>query len=233
MDTQQFAAIMDLLRQTLTEIGQGSVRAAAPDPMLQRPTKIPAFPDFMEEVRFSWDWLASAASVLKQVAQLISLEAAEKLGLAGFPPVDSTIVALVEAQVSRLANTVGMQTAYMDGLLRENPLPEPVATELRLMSCTLLQISGLQGHALGRSLASLVVARRQLWLSQARVPDAPISLRHTFGPAVEVAALLPPCAPAWGRSNRWQAPPTRTVTRTVPVPTAPLAQLQRTTSSTS
>ncbi|MGH0180265.1 UNVERIFIED_CONTAM: hypothetical protein FKN15_003795 [Acipenser sinensis] len=42
MDTQQFAAIMDLLRQTLTEIGQGSVRAAAPDPMLQRPTKMTA-----------------------------------------------------------------------------------------------------------------------------------------------------------------------------------------------
>ncbi|MGH0133089.1 UNVERIFIED_CONTAM: hypothetical protein FKN15_046010 [Acipenser sinensis] len=31
---------------------------------------------------------------------------------------------------------------------------------------------GGTGQALGRSLASLIVARRQLWLSQARVPDA-------------------------------------------------------------
>ncbi|MGH0173011.1 UNVERIFIED_CONTAM: hypothetical protein FKN15_008488 [Acipenser sinensis] len=38
----------------------------------------------------------------------------------------------------------------------------------RLISSMLLQISGLQGQALDQSLASLVVARGQLWLSQAR-----------------------------------------------------------------
>ncbi|MGH0125946.1 UNVERIFIED_CONTAM: hypothetical protein FKN15_025166 [Acipenser sinensis] len=120
--------------------------------------------------------------------------------------------------------------------------------ELRLPSSTLLQISGLQGQALGRSLASLIVARRQLWLSQARVPgsdkavllDEPISPGHTFGPAMEeilqrshrkceasrqVAALLPPRAFTWGRLSRWQAPQTRTVTRTDPVPTALLGDL--------
>ncbi|MGH0175289.1 UNVERIFIED_CONTAM: hypothetical protein FKN15_069979 [Acipenser sinensis] len=36
--------------------------------------KFPAFPDFMEEVRSSWDRPASAPSVLKQAAQLASLE---------------------------------------------------------------------------------------------------------------------------------------------------------------
>ncbi|MGH0124792.1 UNVERIFIED_CONTAM: hypothetical protein FKN15_074493 [Acipenser sinensis] len=92
--------------------------------------------------------------------------------------------------------------------------------ELRLVSSTLLLISGFQGQALCRSLASLVVARRWLWLSQARVPDmdksalldASISPGHTFGPAVEeilqhshrereaprqVAAMLPPRARVW------------------------------------
>ncbi|MGH0123276.1 UNVERIFIED_CONTAM: hypothetical protein FKN15_021016 [Acipenser sinensis] len=121
--------------------------------------------------------------------------------------------------------------------------------ELRLLSRMLLQISGLQGQALGRSLTSLIVAHRQLWLSQARVPDAdkvalldaPISPGHTFGPVVEeilqrshweceasrqVAALFPPRVSAWGRSNLWQAPQTRNVTRTVPVPTAPLGDLR-------
>ncbi|MGH0166413.1 UNVERIFIED_CONTAM: hypothetical protein FKN15_050764 [Acipenser sinensis] len=154
-----------------------------------------------------------------------------------------------EAQATRLANTASVLTTYFDGVLREDPLPRPVATELRLLSSTLLQVSGLQGQALGRSLASLVVARRQLWLSQARVPDAdkaalldvPISTGHTFGPAVEeilqrshqerevsrqVAALLPPRASAWGRSSRWRAPQTRTVTRTVPDSTAPLGDLR-------
>ncbi|MGH0121674.1 UNVERIFIED_CONTAM: hypothetical protein FKN15_064343 [Acipenser sinensis] len=57
---------------------------------------------------------------------------------------------------------------YMDGILQEAPLPEQVASELHLLSGTLLQISGLQRQALGRSLANLVVARKLLWLSQAR-----------------------------------------------------------------
>ncbi|MGH0175709.1 UNVERIFIED_CONTAM: hypothetical protein FKN15_071326 [Acipenser sinensis] len=70
-------------------------------------------------------------------------------------------------------NTPGQRLmAYLDGILRSAPLPEPLDSELHLVLGTLLQISGFQGQALGRSLAGLVVARRQLWLSQARVPDA-------------------------------------------------------------
>ncbi|MGH0127894.1 UNVERIFIED_CONTAM: hypothetical protein FKN15_052296 [Acipenser sinensis] len=70
--------------------------------------------------------------------------------------------------------------------------------------------------------------------------DEPISPGHTLGPAVEILqrshqeceasrqvdVLLPPLAPAWGRLNRWQAPPTWTVTRTVAVPTALLGDLR-------
>ncbi|MGH0130471.1 UNVERIFIED_CONTAM: hypothetical protein FKN15_042540 [Acipenser sinensis] len=47
-----------------------------------------AFQDFMEEVHSFWDRPASAPSVLKQVAPLVSLEGSDKLGLVGFPPVD-------------------------------------------------------------------------------------------------------------------------------------------------
>ncbi|MGH0162788.1 UNVERIFIED_CONTAM: hypothetical protein FKN15_043332 [Acipenser sinensis] len=46
-----------------------------------RPQKLPAFPDFMEEVRSSWDRSASGPTVLKQAAPLVSLEGAEKLGI--------------------------------------------------------------------------------------------------------------------------------------------------------
>ncbi|MGH0155757.1 UNVERIFIED_CONTAM: hypothetical protein FKN15_051583 [Acipenser sinensis] len=65
--------------------------------MVPRPQNLPAFPDFMEEVRSSWDRPASDPSVLKQAAPLASLEGTEKLSLAGFPQVDSTIAALVKS----------------------------------------------------------------------------------------------------------------------------------------
>ncbi|MGH0126176.1 UNVERIFIED_CONTAM: hypothetical protein FKN15_005572 [Acipenser sinensis] len=57
-----------------------------------------AFLDFMEEVRSSWDHLASSPSMLKHAAPLASLEGMDKLGLTRFPPVDSAIAALVKAQ---------------------------------------------------------------------------------------------------------------------------------------
>ncbi|MGH0129163.1 UNVERIFIED_CONTAM: hypothetical protein FKN15_038851 [Acipenser sinensis] len=91
-----------------------------------------------------------------------------------------------------LANTASLLTAYLDGA-QSAPLPEPVVSQLHLVSGMLLQFSGCQGQALGRSLARMVVARRQLWLYQARIPDADksalldalISPGHTFWPVVE------------------------------------------------
>ncbi|MGH0131810.1 UNVERIFIED_CONTAM: hypothetical protein FKN15_055937 [Acipenser sinensis] len=52
-----------------------------------------------------------------------------------------------EAQATRLANTASVLTVYLDVVLRDAPLPEPVALEMRLLSGTLLQISSLQGQA--------------------------------------------------------------------------------------
>ncbi|MGH0135961.1 UNVERIFIED_CONTAM: hypothetical protein FKN15_025228 [Acipenser sinensis] len=127
-----------------------------------RPQKFPAFSDFVKEVQSSWDCPASGPSVLIQAALLASLEGVEKLDLAGFPPVDSTIAALVKAQstqtrdpaclnpqcrvtgthlkrayavevqATRLSKTVSVLMAYMDGVLRKALLLKPVATELHL-----------------------------------------------------------------------------------------------------
>ncbi|MGH0131467.1 UNVERIFIED_CONTAM: hypothetical protein FKN15_046170 [Acipenser sinensis] len=219
----------------------------------------PVFPDFLKDVQSSWNHPASAPSVVKRATPLASLESERALGLAEFPPVDSTIAVLVqvpsveglskdpacpnaqcrvtevhlkkaytvEAQGMCLTNTTSLLMAYLDGILQLAPLPEPVALELRIVSGTLLQISSCQGQALGRSLASLVVACRQLWLSQARVPDAdklalldaPISPGHIFGPVVE--EILPSRASVRDGMRRWHPPMPRTVTRTVPIPTAP------------
>ncbi|MGH0152174.1 UNVERIFIED_CONTAM: hypothetical protein FKN15_047486 [Acipenser sinensis] len=84
-------------------------RTQAVAPHLQ---PFPAFPDFLEEVHTSWEHPASAPSVLKQAAQLASLEDAEKPGMAGFTPVDSTIAALVKAPP-------------VDGLPRDPAYPNP------------------------------------------------------------------------------------------------------------
>ncbi|MGH0174925.1 UNVERIFIED_CONTAM: hypothetical protein FKN15_073590 [Acipenser sinensis] len=179
--------------------------------MVPHRQKFPTFPDFMEEAP-SVDGLARDPACLNPQCRVTETQIKQAYA--------------AEAQATRLSNTASVLTAYLDGVLREAPLPEPVATELRLLSSTLLQISGLQGEALGRTLANLIVARRQLWLSQARVPgadkaahlDTPISPGHTFGPAVEeilqrshrereasqqVTVLLPHRASSWGRSNRW------------------------------
>ncbi|MBN3272248.1 CAPS2 protein, partial [Polyodon spathula] len=66
--------------------------------------------------------------------------------------------------------------------------------------------------------------------------DAPISPGHTFGPAVEILQhsyrereaspqVLPSHTLIWDRMRRW-CPPVTTVTRTVPIPTAPLGDLR-------
>ncbi|MGH0123369.1 UNVERIFIED_CONTAM: hypothetical protein FKN15_028460 [Acipenser sinensis] len=65
--------------------------------------------------------------------------------------------------------------------------------ELRLVLRNLLHLSKLSGQTIGRNLAALVAAGRQLWLSQARVPDGdksalldtPVTSGHTFGPVVD------------------------------------------------
>ncbi|MGH0130470.1 UNVERIFIED_CONTAM: hypothetical protein FKN15_042539 [Acipenser sinensis] len=84
-------------------LGQGSASGGltqgpcVPEPAMQGHGDAPevglcsrstAFQDFMEEVHSFWDRPASAPSVLKQVAPLVSLEGSDKLGLVGFPPVD-------------------------------------------------------------------------------------------------------------------------------------------------
>ncbi|MGH0141488.1 UNVERIFIED_CONTAM: hypothetical protein FKN15_068485 [Acipenser sinensis] len=96
-----------------------------------------------------------------------------------------------EVQATRLANMGGLLTAYLDRILHSVTLPELLASELHTVSFTLLQISGFQGHALGRSLAGLVMAHQSVAVSgegpgdKSTLLDAPISPGHTFGPAVE------------------------------------------------
>ncbi|MGH0131989.1 UNVERIFIED_CONTAM: hypothetical protein FKN15_078291 [Acipenser sinensis] len=101
----------------------------------------------------------------------------------------------VATEAVRLSNVASLLTVYQATLLRDLPECPSVAlrTELGTIAQLLVKLAQLNARAQGRSIVSLVVARRQLWLSQARVQepdkaqllDAPISPGHTFGPAVE------------------------------------------------
>ncbi|MGH0144803.1 UNVERIFIED_CONTAM: hypothetical protein FKN15_003225 [Acipenser sinensis] len=101
----------------------------------------------------------------------------------------------VATEADRLSNVASLLTLYQAALLRDLPECPSAAlrTELGAVAQLLVKLAQLNARAQGRSIASLVVARRQLWLSQARVQepdkvpllDAPISPGHTFGPAVE------------------------------------------------
>ncbi|MGH0136118.1 UNVERIFIED_CONTAM: hypothetical protein FKN15_010900 [Acipenser sinensis] len=98
-------------------------------------------------------------------------------------------------EVVKLSNVASLLTVYQAALSRDLPECPSVAlrSELGMVSQLLVKLAQLNARAQGRSIASLVVARRQLWLSQARVQepdkapllDAPITSGHTFGPAVE------------------------------------------------
>ncbi|MGH0137859.1 UNVERIFIED_CONTAM: hypothetical protein FKN15_067977 [Acipenser sinensis] len=95
----------------------------------------------------------------------------------------------------RLSNVASLLSVYQASLVKDLPehLSVSLRAELALVAQLLVKIAQLNAQAQGRSIASLVVARRQLWLSQARVQepdkapllDAPITPGHTFGPAVE------------------------------------------------
>ncbi|MGH0120362.1 UNVERIFIED_CONTAM: hypothetical protein FKN15_067747 [Acipenser sinensis] len=102
---------------------------------------------------------------------------------------------LAATEAVKLSNVASLLTVYQASLVRELPehLSVSLKAELALVAQFLVKIAQLNARAQGRSIASLVVARRQLWLSQARVQepdkapllDEPITLGHTFGPAVE------------------------------------------------
>ncbi|MGH0159567.1 UNVERIFIED_CONTAM: hypothetical protein FKN15_075323 [Acipenser sinensis] len=171
---------------------------------------LPAFPDFIKEVQSTWGAPASAPATSRK-ALAFTMHGASLAGLASFLPVGAAFAALVKAptlsglakdpscpnrqcriteahlkkgyaaatEAVRLSNVASLLTVYQAALIRD--LPEFPSVGLRTELGAVAKLS------------SLVVARRQLWLSQARVQepdktpllDAPISPGHTFGPAVE------------------------------------------------
>ncbi|MGH0161707.1 UNVERIFIED_CONTAM: hypothetical protein FKN15_041212 [Acipenser sinensis] len=97
-----------------------------------------------------------------------------------------------EALATRLGNYTSILVAYQSTLVQSLSVNHsPPLEELHLVTDHLLQLSKYNGQSLGRGLSALIAAQRQLWLSQARVPDrdkaslldAPVTPGHTFVPA--------------------------------------------------
>ncbi|MGH0139827.1 UNVERIFIED_CONTAM: hypothetical protein FKN15_009948 [Acipenser sinensis] len=157
------------------------------------------FPDFIKTVQSTWGALATSRK-----ASAFTMHGASEAGLASF---DTLVKAptlsglakdlscpnrqcrITEAHLKKgyAAATEAVRLSNVASLLTERQ------TELGAIAQLLVKLAQLNARAQGRRIASLVVARRQLWLSQARVQepdkapllDAPISPGHTFGPAVE------------------------------------------------
>ncbi|MGH0121639.1 UNVERIFIED_CONTAM: hypothetical protein FKN15_053402 [Acipenser sinensis] len=131
------------------------------------------FPDFLEEVKSSWQHPASAPSVSKSTdaclhgrsrggrARTVPSSGRHHSGLSASPLVGGLSkdpvcpnsqcriteahlkkAYVAEAQVMCLANTGGLLTAYLSGMLHSITLPETLASELHTVSSTLLQILG-------------------------------------------------------------------------------------------
>ncbi|MGH0146776.1 UNVERIFIED_CONTAM: hypothetical protein FKN15_009048 [Acipenser sinensis] len=182
---------------------------------------LPAFPDFIKEVQYTWGAPASAPATTRK-ASAFTMQGASEAGLASFPPVGAAFAVLVKAptllgltkdpacpnrqckitevhlkkgytaatEAVRLSNVASLLTVYQAALFRDLPECPSVAlrTKLGTIAQLLVKLAQLNARAQGRSIASLVVARRQLWLLQARVQepdkvpllDAPISPGKTF-----------------------------------------------------
>ncbi|MGH0115289.1 UNVERIFIED_CONTAM: hypothetical protein FKN15_006717 [Acipenser sinensis] len=145
---------------------------------------LPAFPDFIKEVQSTWETPASApATSRKAAAFTMQVQVHLKRGYSA------------ATEAVRLSNLASLLSVYQAALVKDLPDYPSVSlrAELGLIAQLLVKLAQLNARAQGRSIASLVVARRQLWLSQARVQehdkapllDAPITPGHTFGPAVE------------------------------------------------
>ncbi|MGH0175928.1 UNVERIFIED_CONTAM: hypothetical protein FKN15_071902 [Acipenser sinensis] len=161
---------------------------------------------------------------------------------------------LAATEAVKLSNVASLLTVYQASLVRDLPehLSASLKAELALVAQFLVKIAQLNARAQGRSIASLVVARRQLWLSQARVQepdkapllDAPITPGHTFGPAVEemlqrsvkareasqqMAKMWPhkPFQPRRHQEHQWHRAPPQRQTRPGGTKTSPSATAAR------
>ncbi|MGH0164413.1 UNVERIFIED_CONTAM: hypothetical protein FKN15_046843 [Acipenser sinensis] len=145
-------------------------------------------------------WCPASAPATSRKASAFNLKGATEAGMASFPQVDAAFAALVKTPtlsgLTKDPACPNKQCRITETALIKDLLECPsvaLRAELGTINQLLVKLAQLNARAQGRGIASLVVARRQLWLSQARVQepdkapllDAPITPGHTFGPAVE------------------------------------------------
>ena len=218
----------------------------------RRSDGLPVLPDFMAELHSSWGAPSSAALPRSQLAILAGAEtygvaAAPRVGPTFTMMAGATARAgrdashpnrrcratdgmlrrayHASATAARLACSNSLLLVYLEGLLQDlaTAAPSEEAAEMLRVADLLLRGTSAHARSLGQSMASMVQARRQVWLSRSNLSDqdciavlaAPVLPGEVFGPPCEAALEqsrrtreltrsmrdMPPSRLHWGRGS--------------------------------
>ncbi|KAL0147865.1 hypothetical protein M9458_056824 [Cirrhinus mrigala] len=172
----------------------------------------PFLPEVHEELTRSWRAPYSARLRTSSSSALISVDGAEDKGYEKLPPLDESVAAHLcpptaigwKAKASHpskpcrttsaLAGRAYTATLHGNSPSSDKSALDPATmTELRSATDLALRATKATAQAIGRSMASLVVLERHLWLTLTEIKDAdkvpfldaPISPTGLFGPSVE------------------------------------------------
>ncbi|ROL45991.1 hypothetical protein DPX16_15550 [Anabarilius grahami] len=167
-----------------------------------RQRSAPFFPEVHQELTKSWRAPYSARLHTTHRSALTAVDGSELKGYEHLPPLDEADYlhpgwkSLHLSGPSRPLHTMAIFQVFQAKLLRsldESGVDEPAFRDLRSATDLALRATKATAQAIGRSMASLVVLERHLWLNLTEIKDldktafldAPVSPSGLFGPAVD------------------------------------------------
>ncbi len=169
----------------------------------------PFFPEVHDKLTRSWRAPYAARFCTFASSALTSVDGAEDKGYEKLPPLDKSVAAHLcpsSALAGRAYSSAGQAASALHSMAvlqvfqaklltsTDESGPDPATLrELRSVTDLALCATKATAQAIGRSMASLVVVERHLWLTLTEIKDAdkvpfldaPISPNGLFGPAVE------------------------------------------------
>ncbi|ROJ25262.1 hypothetical protein DPX16_20075 [Anabarilius grahami] len=165
-----------------------------------RQRSAPFFPEVHEELAKSWRAPYSARLHTSHRSALTSVDGSEEKGYEHLPPLDEAVAAHLcppaAGELTPQLHSMAIFQVFQTKLLRsmdESDVEETAFRDLRSATDLALRATKAAAQAIGRSMASLVVLERHLWLNLTEIKDqdktafldAPVSPSGLFGPAVE------------------------------------------------
>ncbi len=191
---------------------------------------LPVLPDFMSELQSSWKAPSSTALPRTQLASIAGAEADGVATAPRVGPTFAMLAGAVaragrdanhpnkscratdnqlrrayhsSALAAKLACTNSLLLLYLEGLLQDlaSAAPSDEMVEMLHVADMLLQGTSAHAQALGQSMASMVQARRQVWLAQSSLSDQDC-IAVLAAPEVSGEVFGPPCEAALEQSRR-------------------------------